>query len=282
MTVIAAIVVFCAAGLAGAAEKTDKITESHTFSSSGAGNKLIVDNVWGDIKVTGYDGNEVKVEAVKTIPAGDEDDIFEIEEEVLLEITRESDLFELYVDGPFRDCNDGSRRRSRRWHRDYEVRFDFEIQVPRGTYVEVSTVNDGEIYLRDIDGDYDVNNINGGIEMKRIAGSGEAYALNGDVKIDFVKNPSKDSRFGSLNGDVRLHFLPGLSADFYLKTFNGEFFSDFPVSYLPLKAETYSGNKKGLKIYKVNRRTAVRAGNGGPAIELDMFNGDSFLLEKRL
>ena len=148
------------------------------------------------------------------------------------------------MDGPFRDSDGRSRRRGRRWRTHYEVRYDFEIQVPRGTNVDLSTVNDGEILVRQIDGHYDVHNVNGGIEMEKIGGSGEVYAVNGDVTVDFVKNPSKNSRFGSLNGEVRLYFLPNLSADFYLKTFNGEIYSDFPVSYLPIQAET-SSEKKG-------------------------------------
>lgn len=281
LTVMAALIAFCVPGLARAASKTEKITESHRFASPRGDNRLIVDNIWGDIVVNGYDGDEIRVKAVKKISAHDKDDIVEIGREVFLDITRQDDLFELYVDGPFRDCDDRSRRGRKRWHRDYEVRFDFDIQVPRGTYVELSTVNNGRIYVRNIDGDYDVNNINGGIEMEGIGGSGEVYALNHDVTVDFVKNPTRDSRFGSLNGDVRLYFRPRLSADLYLKTFNGEFFSDFPVSYLPLKDEAYSDKTNGKYVYKVNRKTAVRAGDGGPNIELDMFNGDAFLLEKK-
>jgi hypothetical protein len=283
LTVMIAVAALCAPALAGAASKTDKITESHRFADSGADNLLIVDNIWGDIEVRGYDGNEITVRAVKTIYAKDSDDIPKMEREVYLDITKDDDLLELYVDGPFRDNKDGSRRKRERWHRECEVHFDFEIKVPRGTSVELSTVNDGEIYVGDIDGHYDVHNINGGIEMEGIGGSGgDVYALNEDVTIEFAKNPTKDSRFGSLNGDVRLHFLPGLSADFYLKTFNGEFFSDFPVTYLPLRDESVSEKKKGRYVYRVNRKTAVRAGDGGPQIDLDMFNGDSFLLEKKL
>ena len=242
----------------------------------------IRDSVWGDILVSGYDGDEVTVRAVKTVIADRDRDLAASEEEVRLEIVREDDLFEFYVDGPFRSGHHRSRfrDRDRGWHRDYKVRFDFEIRVPRGTTVELSTVNDGEITVRDVTGDYDVSNINGGIDMRGIGGSGEVYALNHDVTIDFVANPVRDSRFGSLNGDVRLRFLPGLSADFYLKTFNGEFFSDFPVSYLPLDTQVRSREEKGKHVYKVDRLTAVRAGDGGPDIQLDMFNGDAFLLEK--
>lgn len=281
LVMIVAIITFCASGLAYAgAKKVDKIDETHSFARAGADNRLVVDNVWGDIEVTGYDGDEIRVKAVKTIRASSEDEIPEIEREVTLEIIKEDDLLELYVDGPFR-CRDGEeRRRHRRWRRDYEVRFDFEIQVPRETFVELDTVNDSEILVKNVDGDYQIHNVNGGIEMRSIAGSGEVYAVNGDVTVDFAENPSGNSRYGSLNGELRLHFLPGLSADFYLKTFNGEVFSDFPVSYLPLKSAAHTDNKKGRHVYKVSRQTAVRAGNGGPEIVLDGFNGDMFILKK--
>lgn len=278
---LAALLAICFPALVHAeSNKTEKITESHHFADPRAENRLIVDSVWGDIEVRGYEGDEVLVKVVKTISAGSEEDIAEIDEEVRLEITKEDDLLELYVDGPFRDRND--RSRSRRWRDNYEARFDFEIQVPRGTDVELSTVNDSRIIVKGVSGDYDIHNVNGGIAMESMAGSGDVYSVNGDVTVDFDKNPSQNSRFGSLNGEVRLSFLPGLSADFYLKTFNGEIFSDFPVTYLPLRAEAHSEKSKGQYVYKVNRKTAVRAGNGGPEIELDGFNGDMFILQKGL
>ena len=269
-------VLFCAE-----VEKVDTIEKTFRFKDPLAENLLIVDNVYGDIHVTGYNGDEIRVSAKKSIPVRADETLTEIYEEVYLDIRDEDDVVELYVDGPFRDCDGRSRRRGRRWRTRYEVRYDFEIQVPRGTHVELSTVNDGEIVVEDVDGQYDVHNVNGSIEMKKIGGWGEVYAVNGDVTIDFVKNPSSNSRFGSLNGEVRLYFMPSVSADFYLETFNGEIFSDFPVSYLPIQAETRSEERNGRYVYKVNRRTAVRVGNGGPKIELDGFNGDMFILEKR-
>ena len=277
-----AIIAVLSFGLALARENTsERIEESFRFANPQAENLLVVDNVWGDIVVTGCDGQEVHIKAVKSVSARSNDAREEIDKEVYLDIDREDDRLELYVDGPFRDEEGRSRRRGRRWSRHYEVRYDFDIQVPRGTYIKLNTVNDGEIRVRDVAGDYDIHNVNGGIEMEKIGGSGEVYTVNGDVNIDFVKNPMKNSRFGSLNGEVRLYFLPSLSADFYLKTFNGEIYSDFPVSYLPLKTESRSEKKRSGYVYKVNRQTAVRAGEGGPEIKLDGFNWDVFILEKK-
>ena len=267
--------------LAGDVEKTEKIEKTFRFKDPKGKNLLIVDNVFGDITVTGYNGQEIRMIAEKRIRAHSQDKAEEAQEEVYLDIAEEDDLIELYVDGPFRDS--GRRRRHWRGFRrsGWEVEYDFTIQVPQGTHLELKTVNDGEITVSKIDGDYDVANVNGGIEMDKIGGSGEAYTVNGDVTVDFTKNPEKDCRFGSLNGEVRLYFLPKLSADFSLKTFNGEIYSDFPVTHVPTKMKTVTESKKGKFVYKTGRNTTVRTGKGGPEIELDGFNGDMFILEKK-
>ena len=63
-----------------------------------------------------------------------------------------------------------------------------------------------------------------------------------------------------------------------MKTFNGDVFTDFPVDYLPL-VRSVEEKKKGKTIYRtLNLVSAVRAGKGGPVIELDGFNGDMFIL----
>ena len=269
--------------LARDVEKVDKIDRTLRFKNPKGKNLLVVDNVFGSIKVTGYDGDDVIVKVDKIIRARSEDKIEDAREEVYLDITEEDDMIELYVDGPFRDHS--GRRRSRRWrgfrHSGWEVHFEFEIKVPKNTHLEVSTVNDGELFVIGIDGDYDVHNVNGGIEMDKIGGSGEVYTVNGDVTVDFTKNPNNNCRFGSLNGEVKLYFLPKLAADFRLKTFNGEIFSDFPVESIPVKAKVVKENKKGKYVYKTGRTTMVRTGKGGPEIELDGFNGDMFILEKK-
>jgi hypothetical protein len=267
--------------LSAEVKKDDIVQKNLRFKNPAAKNLVIVDNVWGDVRVTGYDGEEIRMKAKKHLSARSEAVLTEIEQEVLLDITEDDTVIELYVDGPFR--NGDHRSRYHHWNRyqDIEARFDFEIEIPKGTDLDLSTVNDGEITVQNVTGNYDVHNVNGGIVMEKIGGSGEAYSVNGDVTIDFVKNPAIDSRYGSLNGEVRLTFLPDLSADFHLKTFNGEIYSDFPVISLPAEAVKSTEKEKGRYVYKVSRMTAVRAGEGGPKIVLDGFNGDMFILKKK-
>ncbi len=264
----------------GTVEREEQIEKTFRFDDPMKDNLLIVDNIWGDIMVTGTDDAEVRVKIRKCFSAESDEALAEMAEKVRLDIFEENDRVELYVEGPFRDHDNGFERRVT-WKKSYhEALYDFEIEVPMETFLELSTVNNGEIVIKNMNGNYKVNNVNGVINMERIGGSGEVYTVNGDVTIDFVMNPSQQSRFGSLNGEVLLYFISALSADFYLKTFNGAVYSDFPVSYLPVKAEMSVEEEKGRYIYRMARQTAIRIGDGGVKVELDGFNGDMFILKK--
>ena len=266
--------------LAGITKATEKTEKRFRFSNPRAENVIVVDNVFGSISVSGTGGNEVIVTMEKTIEARSETSREAAQEEVYVDIIEEDDYIELYVDGPFRDGHRRSRR-FREWRsRHYEVHYNFELRIPRNTEIVLKTVNDGEIFVNDIEGDYEIHNVNGGIRMKTVGGSGEVYAVNGDVSVDFAKNPERDCRFGTLNGELRLYFLPRLAADFKLKTFNGEIFSDFEVEYQPYQ-QTTDVERNGRTVYKTDKSMCVRVGRGGPRILLDGFNGDMYILERK-
>jgi hypothetical protein len=280
LLVVLAVILMSHSTICSALEERDKIEETLRFDRSSDERRVIVDNVFGSIKVTGYSGDEVRMVAQKTIVAKSDKKLARAKEEVRLEISEDDGVIEFYVDGPFRDKRHDSCIRWRGFKREgYKVVFDFELQVPEDCDVEIKTVNEGDIFIESISGDFEVNNVNGDIEMERIDGSGEACTVNGDISLDFARNPQKNCSFKTINGEVRLHFLPRLSADFYLKTFNGEIFTDFEVESLPSKAFTAS-NKNGKRVYKAGHICGVRAGQGGPEIAMDGFNGDMFILKK--
>jgi len=259
-----------------AAEVEQNETIQKTYPLSGAAKKVIVDNMTGSIHVTGYAGNEVRLVAHKHLTADSAEAAERARREVALDITQDAGAVRFYVDGPFR-CRDGGVHFDRR--PDYQVKYDFDLQVPRDTATDLKTVNDGEIRIEDVAGDYQVDNINGGIEMTEVAGSGKVYALNGRVKVLFRENPRAKSSFGSLNGEVRVTFQPGLSADLRFKTFNGGVYTDFPVSYLPAPAAA-AERRNGKFIYKSNDWSAVRVAHGGPELSFDAFNGNIRILSR--
>lgn len=258
-------------------QESEVIQKTLVFQNPGAQNTLIVDNIFGSITVEGTRSNDIQLSIRKTIKAKNKDRLEAAKDEVSLDITEESSTIELYVDGPFRRKED---RESVRIPRDlgYEVHYEFDIKVPYQTELCLHTVTKGEISVQNIEGDFDIKNVNGRIVLKEMAGSGIAHTVNGKVEASFVRNPKADCSFKTINGDVRLLFQPGLSADFRINSFTGEAFSDFAVSYLPSKPGTVTQDK-GKYVYKGDKMTGVRIGRGGPEIEMDTMTGD-ILIEK--
>lgn len=259
-------------------QEKDTIRQTLAFSQPSASKKVRVDNIHGSITIVGYEGSEVELVAQRTIRAESNEKVPTAKREVSLKLSEKDNTVDVFVDAPYRCENGGIHYRGASYY-GYEVRYDFEIKAPRATTLWVKTINGGEIRIEKVAGSFDVENINGGIEMKEVAGSGRAYALNGKVKVDLSSNPRADSYFGSLNGDVDVTFLPGLSANFLLKTFNGGIYSDFPVTYLPTPAAA-AQRENGKFVYKSNRFFGVRVGDGGPQIKFDAFNGNIHIFKR--
>jgi hypothetical protein len=260
-----------------AADVEQNETIRQTFPVSGAApKKVIVDNINGSIHVTGYAGSEIRLVAHKRLRAESPETAEEARRDVKLDISQTENTVRLYVDGPFR-CRDGGVHIDR--DPGYEVKYDFELQTPHDTAIDLKTINDGEITVADVAGDYKVDNINGGVEMQELSGSGKVYALNGKVTVSFRENPRGKSSFGSLNGEVRVSFRPDLNADVRFKTFNGGVFTDYQVTYLPLPAA--EAERHGTKyVYKSSEWSAVRVGRGGPELSFDAFNGNIRILNR--
>jgi hypothetical protein len=239
-----------------------------------AAKSIDIDNADGSITLAGTDEHEIKVEIHKTIRARSAEKVQEAKRDVRLDMTQQGEELRLYVDGPFRcKCGDGSFNYRGSHYYGYEVSFDFTVKAPRDTNVRLRTVNHGNIRLENTAGAFDVENINGGVDLVEVAGSGHAYALNRPLKVLYSRNPAGASDFGSLNGDVEVAFRPDLSADVWLKTFNGQAYTDFDVTALPSRPAVREQHN-GKYVYKSHQFYGVRVGHGGPDLKFDAFNGD--------
>jgi hypothetical protein len=255
----------------------EDIHKSFPFPSAGERRSLVVDNVWGSIHVIGGSGDQVQLAAKKTIRAESKDELDLAKKEVSLDITQQGNLLKFFVNGPFRcqcDCGCGTRE-----HQGYLVKYDFELQVPRDLDLTVRTVNDGDVKVQDIAGQYSVHNVNGSVEMTNVAGSGSAKTVNGELRILFRDNPQSASSFATINGDVDLYFLPKLSADFRFKTFNGEVFTDFQMSALPAR-QPVEEHQNGKFVFHADRYSGGRIAAGGPEIKIETLNGDIHIRER--
>ena len=133
-----------------------------------------MDNISGYVHVTGYSGSQVQVSVEKHIGADSNEAMAEAKRDVKLDMSQQGNFVRLYVDGPFR-TNNGMNYRGDDYY-GYRVIFDYDIQVPSDTELVLKTINHGDIVVRKTTGDYEINGLNGGIEMEEISGSGRSDA----------------------------------------------------------------------------------------------------------
>ena len=158
---------------------------------------------------------------------------------------------------------------------------DLTIQVPRKTSVHLSTVNNGDIAASGIDGEMDINDVNGRVTLKNVSGNAVAHALNGKVLVTFDRiNAQKPMAFSSMNGDIDVTFPADLKANVSLSSERGDVFSDFDIqveSRAPAQTPV-QGQREGGK-YKVSVDKAVRGkiNGGGQEIQFKNFNGGIYI-----
>jgi hypothetical protein len=259
-------------------EDHETMQRNFTLNSGSDPKKLLVDNISGEIHVTGYTGSEIRMTATRRNRAESQAALDEAKRDVKLDISQQGNFVRLYVDGPFRNGN-GINYRGDDYY-GYHVYFEYELQVPMETELILKTLNSA-IDVKKSSGDFDVHTLNGRIDMSEISGSGSANTLNGKMTVAFTKNPAKASKFHTLNGSIDVYFQPGLNADLQFQTLNGGVWSDFDVSPLPSPGvASQNGNWKF--VYRSDRNQRARVGNGGPELSFNTLNGPIRLHSKAL
>jgi hypothetical protein len=273
-------VVLIASAHAQRSSRYDVVDESavtRTLSfAAGGGRSLDVRNISGFIHVEGTNEASVQMSIRKVIRADTRDDLAEAQRDVRLDFRDGAPRVEAVVtDRRGHVCgepwNYGGHERDRVR---YEVRFDFTIRVPRDVRLGLCTINGGDVIVNGTQGDFDVSNVNGLIDMRQVAGSGRAHTVNGPVSVTFTANPKQATSFKTVNGNVDVSFLDGLSADFSMKTFHGALFTDFDVLPLPGTVSAAGERRNGRFVYHANEFTRVRVGSGGPHITFETLNGN--------
>lgn len=257
----------------------EDIAKTLRFADPSKPGELVVDNLFGPITVIGYAGRDVVLEARKNVYARDEARAKKADEEVRLDIAEKGRTIEVYVDGPFRDREgDGGRRGDP----GYRVHYGFTLKVPARTDLVLSTVLDGDIEVRGVEGRFDVRNVVGEVRLVDAAGSGEARAVSGGVTVAFRRQPDGACSFKTVSGDVEVDFPGQPAADFRIKTMNGEVYTDFDVTSLPKTAPVREerAGESGKFVYRSDGSFGVRVGKGGPEIKLETLTGDILIARR--
>jgi hypothetical protein len=148
-------------------------------------------------------------------------------------------------------------------------------RVPRRTKLDLSTVNDGEIIVRDIVGDLQMENVNGPITATNINGTVIAESVNSPIVVGLAAvAPGGATSVSSLNGDITLTLPANVKTELHLDSGRGEVSSDFELDVKPAKPLIERNERRGGVSVKMENVIVATVNGGGPVIRIKTYNGD--------
>ena len=246
-TVVGAILGTLFALLVAVAEGRAEVTEEfHQTYALNAGGSVELRNVNGDVRITAWDRNEVKVDAVKSARTKERMD----EAQIVVEAS-------------------GNRVFIKTQYPEHDLTFSVEnvnnpasveytLMVPRGARLDRIEVVNGSLEITGATGEVRASCVNGRLTAKDLAGDSTLSSVNSGVDASFTRMPSR-LVLKSVNGTVNLTVPSDVNAEVSAKTVNGAIDNDF-----------------GLHVHHgryVGHDLRGQIGSGGARIDLEDVNG---------
>jgi hypothetical protein len=148
-------------------------------------------------------------------------------------------------------------------------------RVPRRAKLALSTTNDGEIIVRDIVGDLQLENVNGPITATNINGSVIAESVNAPIVVGLAAvAPGGATSVSSLNGDITLTLPASAKTELHLDSGRGEIVSDFELDVKPSKPLIERNERRGGVSVHMENVVVATINGGGPVIRVKTLNGN--------
>jgi hypothetical protein len=157
------------------------------------------------------------------------------------------------------------------------------VKVPQKIALKLSTINNGDIHVENINGNLEISNVNGDIRLKNIAGTVSANTINGEIVVNFTEVTSNSAMaFSNLNGKVDVTFPANYKANVKVKTDRGDVYSDFDIDVdkSSSKVTQIADKEKGTYKLKKDDWTYGKINGGGAEMMMKSMNGDIYIRKK--
>lgn len=219
------------------AEVREEFHHSYSLASNG---RLSLSNINGNVVITAWDRNEVKVDAVKH--ASTQEKLNEAQ----IVVDSRSDSIDIQTKYPQRETNRNP------------ASVEYTITVPRHVRVNDVKLVNGSLKLDGMDGEVSAKTVNGTVTATRLAGPVEVSTVNGAIDASLEKLSRHNIHLNSVNGSVTITIPSNADADVSATTMSGHIANDFG---LPSKKQLVGHNLNG------------RLGRGGTQVSLNNVNG---------
>jgi DUF4097 and DUF4098 domain-containing protein YvlB len=222
---------------------TEEFHQTYTITADG---RVELSNINGDVHISSWDQNEVKVDAVKYADTKEQLD------EAKIEVDASKDSVSIRTKYPDHDhtFNWGSHNNP--------ASVEYTITVPRTVRLdEISLVN-GALDVTGVTGEVRASCVNGRLDAKNLAGEAKLSTVNGGLDASFDQLASNSIELNSVNGGIGLTIPSDSNARIEANTVSGGIDNDF-----------------GLHVshHFVGHNLDGELGNGGARIHLSDVNG---------
>lgn len=150
-----------------------------------------------------------------------------------------------------------------------------EIEIPQEMNLKLDTYNNGDINVDNVTGALELTSYNGSIKATNISGSVIADTYNGKITVTFNKvTPNEPMAFTNYNDGLDLTFPDDIAATFKINNKMGDVYTGFDMKMVKQKPQIKKGNKKK---FVIGKWVVGKVNGGGPEITLENYNGDVYI-----
>ncbi len=218
------------------------------------GGTVILKNMNGSVKIEGWDGKEVVIEATKIVTGTSRSRVATYFKKTIIEIQPGENEVIIRTLMP--------RRHFSFWKMLFggitNISVRYRLKIPRSVTTKIKTTN-GSITARSVNGNLMLKTTNGKIEVEECAGLVKAKTTNGSIRIELTRIvPDGEYEMETTNGSIKVWLPENSQFELHAQTTNGSIYTDFPVKV------------KGRHTY--NSLNGI-VGKGGTVFLLETTNG---------
>ncbi len=238
---IAPVLAIALAALPAWAEVREEFHKTVAMDANGV---FSLKNVNGSVTISGWDKNEVQIDAVKT---GRSDEKLR---EAKIEVAGSGHSVDVVTRYPDHSNNSAT--------------VEYTVHVPRrARLAPVETVN-GAVHIDSVGGRIKAQTVNGKVEVWNASDELELNSVNGEIKASLNNAGKFRVKMAVVNGGLALAIAANSNAHVKASTVNGGIHSDLPVEVQKNR-------------YAPGASVDSNMGSGGEKIELETVNGSIYL-----
>ncbi len=162
--------------------------------------------------------------------------------------------------------------------------YDLDIKAPFASNLKIEGINLGGITVEGVNGEIEIEAGTGAIKLINVSGTVVATTTNGDV--DVVLNriaADKPMSFVTFHGDIDVTLPSDAKVNVRVKSNMGEVFSDFDIALKQAPPDSDDSPKKQTGKFRVSLDRSIYGmiNGGGPEIKFQNFSGNVYLRKKK-